>query len=182
MRQNKFSAAKAGAALGLALGLLAAPAAAAEARIGALVQEALRAASPASVAVDVSGGGSGLMVAAEPAAALKALKNVVAYSARAMAHRPARRLSVKISRSAAGVDVEFRDSGPGVAAEDLLAIYGYAATGAPAGDPRELLAETNRIALASGGRLLIDSAEGVGTDFTVELPVRKVDGDAIADR
>jgi C4-dicarboxylate-specific signal transduction histidine kinase len=185
MRQNRSWTAKAGTTLGLALGLAAAPAAAAEARIGVLVQSALREAAksaPAAVSVEVSGAGAGLTVAAAPDAVRRALRDVIEYSARAMARRPTRRLEVRIARDGADVDVEFRDSGPGVTAEDLLAIYGDATTGTTAGSSRDLLADSNRLAQNAGGRLLIDSQEGVGTDFVVKLPIRKGDADAVAAR
>lgn len=172
-------------AAALALIVAAVPAFAAdapEARAGELVQTALNRTPQADlsgVAVDISGAATGLTVAADAGAALHALMGVIAYSARSMAGRSTRRLSIRIGRSGQNVDVELRDSGPGVAAEDLLKIYG----GAPAPHSAlALLSRSNRLAQSAGGRLLIDSEEGVGADYLVELPLGKNTGETVAQR
>jgi C4-dicarboxylate-specific signal transduction histidine kinase len=160
----------------LCLALAAAPALAApEAPVGALVQSAAREAArdfPA-VAVAVSGDDAGLSAsaAAKPADVRKALGDVIAYSARAMARRPSRRLEISVARNGRSVDVVLRDSGPGVPVEDLLAIYGESLSPSQ-GSPWELLAEANRLARAAGGVLTIDSGEGVGSEYMLELPVK----------
>jgi C4-dicarboxylate-specific signal transduction histidine kinase len=192
MKQNQFSIATAGAALGLTLGLLAAPAATpaaaaagTDARIGALVRRALKDASKtasSAIVVEVPGSDEELNVAADPADVRRALRDVIEYSAQTMANRSTRRLEVRIARNGGAVDVEFRDSGPGVGADELLAIYGDAAKTAPKDSARELLADSNRLAQSVGGRLLIDSQEGVGTDFLVELPLSKDAAETIASR
>ncbi|NNN06178.1 MAG: ATP-binding protein [Elusimicrobia bacterium] len=153
-----------------------------QARVGELVQTALGQAQTTDltgVSVDISGAATGLTVAADADAVLRTLKGVIEYSARSMTGRTTRRLSIRIGRNGANVDVELRDSGPGVAAEDLLKIYG----GAPA--PRSalaLLSQSNRLAQSVGGRLLIDSEEGVGADYLVELPLGKNTGETVAQR
>jgi|GEM_PF-2514496 len=185
MKQNKFSQATAGALLALTCFFSTASAAdASPERIGVLVQQALRGAkkdAPADVSVRIAGSDESLVPAGDPAAVRRALRNVFAYSARAMAHRPNRFVEVRVDRNGENVDVVIRDSGPGVGAEDLLAIYGYTLTGVQDAT-RDLLAQANRLALSLGGHLLIDSQEGAGTEYVVELPISKSGDDAIAAR
>ncbi len=131
------------------------------------------------VAVDISGAATGLTLGGDSDAALRALMGVIEYSAHSMAGRSTRRLSIRIGRSGTNVDVELRDTGPGVTTADLQAIYG----GAPA--PRStlaLLSRSNRLTQSVGGHLLIDSQEGVGSDYLVELPLGAKAGETVAQR
>ncbi len=177
MSKNALSAAA------LVLIFAASPALAADApqaHVGELVQSALgqeQSTDLTGVTVDISGAATGLTVAADADAVRRTLQDVIAYSARSMTGRATRRLSIRIGRRGANVDVELRDSGPGLAAEDLLKVYG--GTSSPH-SALALLFRSNRLAQSVGGRLLIDSEKGVGADYLIELPLGKNTGETVA--
>lgn len=178
MSNHLAAAAKARVALTLSLLLqTAAPALAQESGdVAALVRDALRGADRASlsrVEVATSFVDDGAAVAAVPDQILKAFKNVIEYSALSMERRPAKRLQIRVARNGGKIDIEFRDTGPGLSVAEIVAIYGSGAT---------LLAETSRIAADAGGLLQVSSEEGVGTSYLVELPARKATRQTIAAR
>jgi signal transduction histidine kinase len=141
-----------------------------EVELGLLVREAAAAASllGGTVRADVE---SGLpAVRGDPARLRQALDNLVANG---VAHSPqASEVVVSARRTGAGVAISVVDRGDGIAAEDQDRVFEPGIRLARDRPGQGLgLAVARAIALAHGGSLVVESAPGEGSTFTLSIPV-----------
>jgi signal transduction histidine kinase/AmiR/NasT family two-component response regulator len=89
-------------------------------------------------------------------------------------------VSVRLSRSAAGVRVEVADTGIGIAADRVGRLFekfvqADASATRPYGGSGLGLAICQELCRAMGGAITVDSAPGEGSTFALELPLRQVE-------
>jgi two-component system, NtrC family, sensor kinase len=96
--------------------------------------------------------------------------NLVRNAREAMAGQPDPRLVVRVGRSGASAEVRVSDNGPGIPPENLQRIFQpFVST---KGKGMGLgLAICKEIVESHGGKIEVDSAPGVGTTFTVSIPL-----------
>jgi signal transduction histidine kinase len=103
----------------------------------------------------------------------------------ALKHTPAGGMvSLAASPASNGVEVSVKDSGPGIPPEDLTRIferfYQVDKSRAKSGGVGLGLAITKEIVAAHGGQIRAESVMGLGSKFTVHLPVAQADDTTIA--
>jgi len=89
-------------------------------------------------------------------------------------------VSVRLSRSGAGVRVEVADTGIGIAAERVARLFekfvqADASATRPYGGSGLGLAICQELCRAMGGAITVDSTPGEGSTFAIELPLRQVE-------
>lgn len=120
--------------------------------------------------VDASGSGSARV---DPAQLRQALDNLIRNAVDAT---PAGgRVSLAARREGAGHAIEVRDTGGGIAPDELPRIFDLYYTTKPDGTGVGL-AVTQQIVTAHGGTIEADSRPGAGTAMTVHLPVGEDEG------
>ena len=87
-----------------------------------------------------------------------------------MAGQAEGRIDIELQREADRVSVRFRDSGPGIPEEIRAKIFVPNFTTKSSGSGLGL-ALSRKIVELLGGRIAFDTELGVGTTFTVELPL-----------
>jgi signal transduction histidine kinase len=117
-----------------------------------------------SIHVDLRGAGDAVFDSAQ---LRHAIDNLVRNAIEATA--PGGRVFVRASTSPKGNEIEVRDEGSGIAAEDLPRIFDLYFTTKPDGTGIGL-AVTQQIVAAHGGTIDVDSAPGRGTTMIVRLP------------
>ena len=145
--------------------------------LGAIIAEALIAAAPIAKAGDVElvgAGGISLPITGDGGRLAQLLDNLVSN---AVKFTPAGgKVEVDAGSSADGVWIEVRDTGIGINAVDVEQLFNkffrtHAATKASIQGTGLGLAISKAIAEAHGGSIRIQSVEGEGTTFRVDLPV-----------
>jgi len=101
------------------------------------------------------------------------ISNAIKYSP------PGRTVVVSARAAARGVEIAVADEGQGIPAEDLPRLFrefGRSESVRPTGGERSVglgLSIARRIVEAHGGLIRVESEPGLGTTFTVSLPLRK---------
>lgn len=106
----------------------------------------------------------------------RVLINLLKNALEAMADAPRKHITLEIERSSAEAFVAVRvtDTGCGIAPEDLDRIWiSFYTTKGNRGGTGLGLSACSQIITQMGGRILVDSTVGVGTTFTVLLPIGK---------
>jgi two-component system, OmpR family, sensor kinase len=101
------------------------------------------------------------------------LSNAVKYTA----GRPDAKVSVSVARSGAEAVLTVNDNGPGMNAASVAMLFQpFFRAPEMRGTPGHGLglATTKRLVDAHGGTITVDSREGLGTTFTVRLPIAEV--------
>ena len=92
-------------------------------------------------------------------------------------HRGAGTLWIKGWREGDSLRFSFRDDGPGISPENIGKVFDPFFTTKEAGKGTGLgLSMCHRMVLAHGGKIWVESEEGAGTTFYVELPLEGPDG------
>jgi len=92
-------------------------------------------------------------------------------------HRGAGTLWIRGWREGASLRFSFRDDGPGISPENIGKVFDPFFTTKEAGKGTGLgLSMCHRMVLAHGGKIWVESEEGAGTTFYVELPLEGPDG------
>ena len=113
------------------------------------------------------------LVSLDPARLRQVLANLIANALR---YSPAGSEVIVSSRLAGDrIQIEVRDSGPGIPAEDLPHIFERFYKSADSGGMGLGLAIARHIVLAHGGSIHAESAPGAGTTIRVEIPVGERD-------
>ncbi len=143
------------------------------AEVSALVQALRPFAASRGVALqaDVEGAGTGVVDAGQ---LRQAVDNLVRNAIEATPEGG--RVAVVATTGSRGHSIEVRDSGTGIAADDVPRIFDLYFTTKPHGTGVGL-AVTQQIVAAHGGTIEVDSAPGQGTAMTVRLPLA-VEGSA----
>jgi signal transduction histidine kinase len=132
------------------------------------IVEASRAMADArGVALGVEAAGSG-RATADPAQLRQAVENVVRNAIEATPAGGS--VTVAVVTGGRGHSIEVRDSGVGIAAEDLPRVFDLYFTTKPDGTGVGL-AVTQQIVSAHGGTIEVDSLPGRGTRMTIRLPL-----------
>lgn len=96
------------------------------------------------------------------------ITNLVMNAAR---HAPRSTITVSVGNAREGVFIEVADDGPGIPQEDLGRIFGrFERAGSSVGGLGLGLFIARQIVDAHGGRIRVESGQGSGTRFIVELP------------
>ncbi len=136
--------------------------------------DSLRALSESrGVTLEVHAGTAGMAVC-DPGQLRQALDNLVRNAIEATPEGG--QVTVTAAGSSKGHTIEVRDTGVGIAAEDLPKVFDLYFTTKPHGTGVGL-AVTQQIVSAHGGTIEVDSAPGRGTQMTIRLP-RSVEGGA----
>ncbi len=98
------------------------------------------------------------------------IKNIVINAVQAMPHGGTLTVRTRLSLSGEAVDIEFADSGVGIAADKLSKICAPFFTTKTKGTGLGL-AIVRKIVETHGGRLIIRSTPGEGSTFTMQLPI-----------
>lgn len=113
----------------------------------------------------------------------QALLNIIINAYQAMNDSAQPELNVSTSESGGKIVVKIRDSGCGIDEKGLRKIFEPFHTTKPKGTGLGL-AVTHKIIESHEGRIFVESAKGVGTEFTLEFPTREtrgLDENALAD-
>lgn len=109
-------------------------------------------------------------VKAMPSQINQVLLNLINNASQAMGE--AGTMTIRSRRSGDHVEVDVLDTGPGIPPEVLPKIFDPFFTTKPVGEGTGLgLAIVHKIVHAHGGAVVVDSKPGVGTRFTVSMPI-----------
>ena len=114
--------------------------------------------------------GDPVWVNADPDHLTRVFVNISQNAVQAMAGQAEGRIDIELQREADRVSVRFRDSGPGIPEEIRAKIFVPNFTTKSSGSGLGL-ALSRKIVELLGGRIAFDTELGVGTTFTVELPL-----------
>lgn len=132
------------------------------------IVDSLRAlAESRGVTLDVEAGAAGTAVC-DPGQLRQAVDNLVRNAIEATPEGG--QVTVVAARGSKGHTIEVRDTGVGIAAEDLPKVFDLYFTTKPHGTGVGL-AVTQQIVSAHGGTIEVDSAPGRGTRMTIRLPL-----------
>ena len=113
----------------------------------------------------------------------QALLNIIINAYQAMNNTPTAKIEVSVRQEDKKVVVRIRDHGCGIDEKGLRKIFEPFHTTKPKGTGLGL-AVTHKIIENHGGKIFVDSKKDVGTEFSLEFPVRsesRVDKNALAD-
>lgn len=113
----------------------------------------------------------------------QALLNIVINAYQAMQDTPNPAINIETGKREGRVFVKIRDNGCGIDEAGLRKIFEPFHTTKPKGTGLGL-AVTHKIIENHGGEIFVESAKGVGTEFTLEFPtrtIRAIDKNALAD-
>jgi two-component system sensor histidine kinase HydH len=117
-----------------------------------------------SLAFESAGSGPAVF---DPAQLRQAVENLLRNAIDATA--PGGSVTIAVTTGGKGHSIEVRDTGTGIAAEDLPKVFDLYFTTKPQGTGVGL-AVTQQIVSAHGGTIEVDSAPGMGTRMTIRLP------------
>jgi PAS domain S-box-containing protein len=119
-------------------------------------------------------------IACVPAQISQVMINLFVNAIQAMEEKPrpdGHRLSISLLRTGNGQSLVVRDTGGGIAPENIERIFDPFYTSKPVGEGTGLgLAISHGIVTGHGGRISVESTSGVGTTFTVMLPETSAPG------
>jgi signal transduction histidine kinase len=97
--------------------------------------------------------------------------NLLGNALDAMSGQPGGRLGIAVASANGQVTIRIQDSGPGIPAEQLAAVFQpFYSTKLHRGGTGLGLTISHDIVQRHGGRLVVESVPGLGASFTVELP------------
>jgi signal transduction histidine kinase len=121
-------------------------------------------------------------ILADPSRLQQAFLNLALNAFRAM--KPGGTLSISVCQRQEGsrpvAVLTFADQGAGIGAENLEKIFTPGFTTQP-GSPGLGLAVTRKVIEQHGGTIRVESREGLGTTFTLGLPLAEPSGDRVMD-
>jgi signal transduction histidine kinase len=127
--------------------------------------------------IEWRGSGTSVSILADPSRLQQAFFNLALNAFRAM--KPGGTLSISVCRREEGfcatAAVVFADQGRGIQAENLEKIFEPGFT-TQCGSPGLGLAVTRKVIEQHAGTIRVESREGQGTTFTLELPIEGVEG------
>jgi signal transduction histidine kinase len=98
--------------------------------------------------------------------------NLITNAIHAMDGRSPKTLEVEAARQGDRIQVRFRDTGAGIASENLASLFEPFFTTKPSGKGTGLgLFISDEIVRGHGGEIRVESRLGVGSTFTVDLPI-----------
>ncbi|WP_158623373.1 HAMP domain-containing sensor histidine kinase [Corallococcus sp. CA053C] len=113
-----------------------------------------------------------VLVACSPGVYLSLLGNLVRNAIKYMGDTPTRRITVQVTEEGAMIRTDIRDTGPGIAPENLPSLFEpyFRAHGSVAEGLGLGLATVKKLAEGHGGRVGVISERGRGSTFWFELP------------
>jgi two-component system, NtrC family, sensor kinase len=116
-------------------------------------------------------GGEGLAVLGSEGELQQVFTNLLANALDAMSGQPRGRLGIAVAAAPDGVVIRIEDTGPGIPPEKLETVFQpFYSTKLHRGGTGLGLTISHEIVQRHGGRVEVQSTQGAGTCFTVELP------------
>jgi signal transduction histidine kinase len=141
--------------------------------VNALIRESLTwISAPEQVTIKSNLNGHAIMVKTDAEQVSRVFTNIITNAIQAMNAKYGSSLNIESCEQEDTVLINFRDNGCGIPAENMNKIFEPLFTTKPKGIGLGL-AISKRLVEQNGGKIEVDSQVGVGTTFTVKLPLDK---------